>query len=242
MSYESMKPYGMALLDYFNGNSDAVLSYERDDGFVEQGPVSIFFRKPADFFPHEQKALDLCRGHILDIGAGAGIHSLALQERGLSVTAVDISPEAVEVMSGSGVKDAHCVDVNDFRGKTFDTLLLLGRGIGMAGNLKGLKNFLEDIKRLLKSGGQFILNSCDVRYTSTPEHLSYHERNIMAGRYIGEISFRLRYRNITGESFSWLHVDSERLFEYASNAGWNSEIVEQEKDGHYLARLTVEGN
>jgi len=107
MSYESMKPYGMALLDYFNGNTDAVLLLERDDGFVQEEPVSIFFRKPPDFFRHEHTALSLCYGNILDIGSGTGVHSIVLQDRGFNVTAIDISPEAVEVMSKSGVREPH---------------------------------------------------------------------------------------------------------------------------------------
>jgi hypothetical protein len=239
MTNESMKPYGLALLDYNNGNTDTVLLYERDDGFVEQGPVSIFFRKPSEFFKHEHKALDLCYGHILDIGAGAGIHSLALQNKGLKVTAIDISHEAVGIMSGSGVIDVHCSDIHDFKGKTFDTLLLLGRGIGMVGNLKGLHSFLLDIKDLLKKGGQLLLNSCDVSNTSSPEHLSYHELNIKAGRYIGEIGMKIRYKDVIGELFSWLHVDSKTLSECASKTGWNMEVIDQEEDGNYLARLTI---
>lgn len=242
MTNASMKPYGLALLDYFNGNTDAVLLYQRDDGFVEQGPVSIFFRKPSEFFKHEHKALDLCYGHVLDIGAGAGIHSLALQNRDLKVTAIDISPEAVNIMSGSGVKDVHCSDIHDFKGKTFDTLLLLGRGIGMVGNLKGLKNFLVDIRALIKKGGQLLLNSCDVSNTSSPDHISYHELNIKAGRYKGEIGMRLQYKNVVGESFSWLHVDPKTLSEYASKTGWNMEVIDQEEDGNYLTRLTIKEN
>jgi len=240
MSYETMKPFGLALLDFSKGDNDAVILLERDDGFIEKQPVSIFFRKPSDLFQLEHTALSLCFGHILDIGAGAGVHSLVLQGKGLNVTAIDILPEAVEVMSKSGVMDSYCIDVFEFKGKTFDTLLLLGRGIGMVGNLEGLNYFLTDIKRLLKSGGQLLLNSCDVTSTSIPEHLSYHKSNLEAGRYIGEIGLRLHYKDISGKSFSWLHVDSKTLSEYSYKTGWNFEIVEEEEDGNYLARLTIE--
>jgi ubiquinone/menaquinone biosynthesis C-methylase UbiE len=239
MTNESMKPYGLALLDYYHGNEDAVFLYERDDGFVEQGHVSVLFRKPSGFFKHEHKALDLCYGYVLDIGAGAGIHSLTLQDKGLKVTAIDISPEAVSIMARSGVKDVHCSDIHDLKSKTFDTLLLLGRGIGMAGNLNGLQTFLIDVKALLKKGGQLLLNSCDVSNTSSPEHLSYHELNMKAGRYIGEIGMRFRFKNVVGESFSWLHVDAKTLSEYASKTGWKAEVIDQEEDGNYLARLTI---
>ena len=240
MSYESMKPFGMALLDYANGKNDAAFFFERDDGFVEEQPVSVYFRKPSDFFQHEHTALDLCNGHILDIGAGAGIHSLYLQDKGFDVTAIDILPEAVEVMSKSGVKDSRCADIFNYSGKPFNTLLLLGRGIGMVENLLGLESFLSEVKRLLKSDGQLILNSCDVSKTSMPEHLAYQELNTKRGRYIGEIGSQLRYKNFVGKSFSWLHVDPKTLAEYSSKIGWHFEVVEQEIDGNYLARLTFE--
>ena len=239
MSRESMRPYGAALLDYFNGDRGAALSYERDDGSVWEEPVSVFFRPPAEFFRLEHTALGLCRGDTLDIGAGAGVHSLVLQERGMDVTAIDISPEAVAVMSKSGVVNPRCADVFNFSGKRFDTLLMLGRGIGMVGDLKGLAYFLRDVRRLLKSGGQLILNSCSPAPPPVPEEVSRPGVNVAAGRYIGEIGLRLFYKGIEGAPFSWLHVDPETLSGYAFKAGWQTEIVEREEDGNYLARLTA---
>jgi 2-polyprenyl-3-methyl-5-hydroxy-6-metoxy-1,4-benzoquinol methylase len=53
----------------------------------------------------EQKALKLSKGKVLDIGAGAGSHSLYLQnERNLDVTALDISPKSIEVCKLRGIK------------------------------------------------------------------------------------------------------------------------------------------
>jgi 2-polyprenyl-3-methyl-5-hydroxy-6-metoxy-1,4-benzoquinol methylase len=235
----AMKPFGMALRDYTHGETSAEMILERDDGLKESLPASLFFRPPSEFSRLENAALDLCMGHVLDIGAGAGIHALALQDRGISVTAIDISPEAVRVMSERGVKEVRCTDIFDFRTDSFDTLLLLGHCIGMAGDLKGTDRFLEKAKTLLNPGGMLLLHSLDVTCTSDPRHKAYHAMNLEASRYIGEIRLRIRYKKFLGASYSWIQLDPDTLRTRAWNEGWLTEIIRQEEDGNYLAKLTL---
>ena len=82
MNPESMKPHGLALMDYFNGDHSASIAIHRDDGHTDDMAMGVFFREPSDFSRLERVALDICRGYILDVGAGAGSDSLALQEEG----------------------------------------------------------------------------------------------------------------------------------------------------------------
>ena len=234
-----MKPNGLALLDYIQGNTSETIILERDDGYAEPMPVSVYFRKPEDFYPHEHKALELCHGRILDIGAGTGVHSLVLQERGFSVTAIDISYEAVDVMKHFGVYDARCIDIYDFETEKYDTLILLGRSIGITGDLKGLKKFLNHCKKISTPGVQILLNSCDVRKTTMPEHIKYHEANVKAKKYIGVIRVRLIYKDNVGDYFNWLHVDFQKLSENAQMCGWRSEVIAEEDNGNYLAKLSL---
>ena len=42
--------------------------------------------------------VDMATGKTLDVGAGSGCHSLVLQEKGIDVTAIDISPLSVETI------------------------------------------------------------------------------------------------------------------------------------------------
>ena len=58
-------------------------------------PVETLFRDYDSMPPLEHHALDLVKGRTLDVGAGAGCHSLVLQERGIDVDAIDISPLSV---------------------------------------------------------------------------------------------------------------------------------------------------
>ena len=76
-------------------------------------PVSHLLRTPDEMPEIERKALDMSYGKILDVGAGAGCHSLALQEMGHEVTAIDISPLCCEAMERRGIKDVRHVDLFD---------------------------------------------------------------------------------------------------------------------------------
>ncbi len=109
-----MDPHGMARLAFFEGDTNAELNGRREDGLENTIPVSQFFRDPFEFTPIENAALDLCKGRVLDEGAGSGLHSLVLQEKGVPVTSIDISPRAVEIIKQRGVKDARCSGIFQF--------------------------------------------------------------------------------------------------------------------------------
>ena len=97
-------PMGAAIRDYQSKGKASrlrVLSSMFDE---DEMPVAHLFRTFNQMPRLEQKALSMAKGRVLDIGAGAGCHALALQERGLEVKAIDISPLSCEVMSERGVR------------------------------------------------------------------------------------------------------------------------------------------
>ncbi|MHC4403905.1 MAG: class I SAM-dependent methyltransferase, partial [Planctomycetota bacterium] len=137
MDAKAMEPQGLALLAYFEGALDAELIIHRDDGVDDPVPVSHFFRDPSEFTNVETTAISLCTGHVLDAGAGTGLHSLVLQQIGLPVTAVEITRQAVAIMTRRGVRDVRHVDILDYSGGPFDTILMMGHGIGMVETIAG---------------------------------------------------------------------------------------------------------
>lgn len=233
---EREDPMGAAIRDYFRQGKSAqlkVLSSLFDD---DEMPVSHLFRSYHEMPPLEQRALNEARGKVLDVGAGAGCHALALQERGLDVTAVDISPLSCETMKERGVANVECVNIFNQRfQERFDTLLLLMNGTGIAGKLSRLPQLLSRLKQLMNPGAQILIDSSDLRYV-------YEDENgvldvDLDGAYYGEVDYQMTYRNIIGKSFDWLYADSVVLAECCRQCGLKCEILAQGNHYDYLARI-----
>lgn len=232
-----MTPYGLALLDYYNGARDKVVTMHRDDGEKFDLPIAIFFNDEPRFSMIEKKALELCFGNVLDVGAGTGRHSLFLQHNGFDTHSIDISAEAVEIMQRRGIKNVTCESVFNFHDGKFDTILLLMHGIGMVENLKGFRHFLLHAEQLLNPDGIIVFDTLDVRCTKDPKNLAYHERNKKLNRYIGEIHMQFEYKGVVGAPYIWLHIDPETLKKEVSKAGWSIKISHRELCGDYLVTL-----
>ena len=239
MKEKGMEPFGEALEDFYNGKKNVEITLIRDDGLEWNVPIEYFFRSPKDFSNLEKEAIQLCKGKVLDMGAGVGPHSLELQRLGLDVYAIDISFHACEIMQKRGVKNVQCIDFYNLTLDSFDTILLLGRSIGFVGNLKGINKFLSYSKTRLNPEGIIILDSIDILSTQEQEILNYIERNRKLGRYIGEGSFQMKYNNILGDKFQNVQIDPDTLKEISQELGLSCEILCKEEDGIYLAKIST---
>ncbi len=227
-----MDVLGQAIYDfYFRINPSRLLIHNKF-GKPDEMPVSVYFRDEDDMPDLELEALLLCRGSILDIGAGAGSHALYLQDRNKDVTALEISQMAALVMKKRGVEKIINDNIFNYAEKQFDTILLLMNGIGLAANLAGLKNFLQHCKNLLAPGGQLLFDSSDVAYL--------YKRNVPPMvDYYGEIDFRYEYKKQKTPWFSWLYIDRKTLKKIAEQDGWKTEILFDDDHDQYLVRLTL---
>lgn len=223
---------GNAIMDYYNYERNHILWVHDHHGPKVEMPVSTYFRRESMMPELELRALSLCKGKVLDIGAGAGSHTLALEDREVDVTAMDISPQLVEVMNMRGVTKSIEADIFKFNASRFDTLLLLMNGIGLVGNIDGLRRFLQHCGTLLLPDGQLIFDSSDVSYL-------YEDDIPVLDGYYGEIECRYEYRKQKSEWFSWLYIDRNTLQLVANDEGWRMEIITEDESGQYLARLTI---
>ena len=148
---------------------------------------------------------------MLDVGAGTGIHSLYLQKNGFEVCAKDISPEAVSIMKDRRITDVRLSDIMTFEDELFDTMLMMGHGIGIVETLDKLDAFLQHAHTLITKGGQILLTSHDFRDTNDPKYFAFHQRITESGRYVGEIQMSIEYKDIRGPIFNWLQVDTKLL-------------------------------
>lgn len=227
---------GEAISDYYHHQMSGKLWIHNKYGPREEMPVDTYFRSGDNFSDLEVFAMHLCKGRILDIGAGAGSHSLELQTKHTDVTALEISPLAANVISHRGVRQVVNDDIFSFKGKGFDTLLLLMNGIGLSGSISGLKRLLSHAKTLLKKDGQLIFDSSDIAYLYDGK---LPERTPASAGYYGEILYRYEYKKQKTDWFTWLYIDQHTLERVAAEAGWTCEILFEDEYDQYLARLTM---
>ena len=228
---------GRAIADYHAGGKIAKLRVFSSQFYEDEIPVATLFRSFDEMPVQEQEALRLCRGRVLDVGAGSGCHSVELMGRGLDVVAIDISELSVEVMKERGI-DAHLVNFFDKTfDEKFDTVLMAMNGIGIVGKIERLPDFFMRVKQLLAPGGQLLLDSSDIRYVFENEDGSL-DIDLAAG-YYGELDYRMQYKGVKGEKFDWLYIDFDTLSMYAEQCGLVCEKCADGEHYDYLARLSV---
>jgi hypothetical protein len=223
-------PHGLALKSYWEGNKKAAIKIHMDDGSITSMPIEIYFRKAENLPEIEKIALQLCQGFILDVGAGAGAHSLILQQKH-EVTALDISEDGVEIMNHLGIKNPICEDFLQYNtSQKFDTLLFLMNGIGVAGSITGLEKYLQKSHELTTEDGQILLDSSDLRNGEIELDFSQE--------YFGVFNYQLSFEQAIGDKYQWLYIDQELLKEVAIKCRWKTEVIYEQEDGSFLAQLT----
>lgn len=227
--------YGKALLAYFKGDRKAKVKVESNIVDTEYWKLSEFFHSWDKMSEIERRALKLCNGRTLDVGAGSGSHSLWLKDNGMEVSAIDLSPGAVEVMRERGL-EAQRQDFYALSGVRYDTLLFLMNGAGIAQTMKNLPRFLEHCKSLLNDGGQVLLDSSDLKFLYDDEDLAEMTEE---GRYYGEIDYWMSYRGETDEKFDWLFVDFNSLKLVCESCGLKAEKVYEDNHFQYLAKISL---
>ncbi len=230
-------PMGAAILDYLTTGKSDTLRIISSMFEEDEMPVPHLFRTQHDMPLLERKVLDLSRGKILDVGAGAGCHALALQKQNKDVTAIDISPLSCEAMLQRGINKVQCVNLfyESFKGK-YDTILLLMNGTGIAGKISNLPKLFKRLKELLSPDGQVLIDSSDLKYIYENKDGSF-DIDLNAA-YYGEVDYQMVYKDIEGEPFDWLYVDFPLLSTIAEANGLHAQLIAEGEHYDYLAKLS----
>lgn len=225
---------GKAIWNYYHQNSSEDIITESSVSEQDVLPVSYLFRNFAEMPPIEQKALELSKGKVLDVGAAAGSHSLYLQnQKQLDVTAIDISEKSIEICKLRGVKNSVCQNLLDFNDGTFDTILLLMNGTGIFETIDRMDDYLKKLYQLLNPGGQLLIDGTDILYMfENPEGIE-----LPADHYYGEVEYYVSYKGEEDKPFKMLYLDYDNLKTAAEEIGFKVEKVIEDEDS-YLARLT----
>lgn len=228
--------FGKAILDYQTNNKPENIITETSISEEDEMDVRYLFRDYNEMPKIEQKALQLAQGRVLDVGCGAGSHSLTLQnDRNLDVTSIDISEKAIEACKLRGLKKAKVQDVMTLENEKYDTIIALMNGTGIFGTLKDTPKFLRKLKSLLNPGGQILIDSSDIIYMFDDDEDG--GKWIPSNGYYGELTFTISYKNETETPFPWLYIDYNTLQNTSHASGLRCELLLEGEHYDYLARL-----
>lgn len=214
--------HGHAMYDYLKGKGGFEI-VERDEGFITPtNAPRVYFSKYRNWPAHEKKAMGYVRGKVLDIGCGAGRHSLYLQEKGFDVLGIDVSPLAIKVCKLRGLKKAKLISISQISSKLgrFDTLLMFGNNFGLFESFDKAKRLLKRFHRISSEKARIIAESMDPHKTTEPDHLEYHKSNIKRGRMCGQVRLRVRYKKYATPWFDYVLVSEDEMKRIFKGTGW----------------------
>jgi len=215
--------FGHAVWDCYRG-APAFELIERSDGLfaLSNGPAA-YLAEPAFWAAYEREALERhAHGRVLDIGCNAGRHALYLQQNGLDVLGVDVSPLAIAVAKERGLKRAEVLAIDDLSAElgTFDTIVMLGNNFGLFASAAKARRLLRRFKAFTRPGATLIAESLNVYETRDPDHLAYQAANRERGRMSGQIRMRARYKRFVTPWFDYLMVSPAEMETLLDGTGW----------------------
>ncbi len=231
--------FGQEMWAFYKGE-EAFEIVERDDGYFNASPGNPrnYFSEYEDWDPLDRKAMEFVKGRVLDIGCGAGRHSLYLQNKGFDVLGIDSSPRAIKVCKLRGLKKTRVMPIEElnFKPNSFDTVIMMGSNFGLFGGFKKAKRILKKLHRMTSKNGLIIANTRDTYKTSIPDHLEYHKFNRQRGRMAGQLRLRIRFRKYVGRWFDYLIVSKKEMEEILKGTGWKiREFIDTDNSAYTAA-------
>jgi SAM-dependent methyltransferase len=231
--------FGQALRAFYLNNDRAKLYSESNISHWDEYPLDYLFRDFNEMPEIERQALARAQGKVLDVGCGAGSHSLYLQNQGFDVWAIDHSQGATQVAKTRGVNQVLKTSFLDYQAGHFDTIIMLMNGTGIFESIERVPVYLNHLKTLLSPTGSVLIDSSDLQYMyDTGAQGSIW---VPADRYYGALEYRLRYKKQLSEKFSWLFMDENLFAALAESNGWSFEIIARGDHYDFLALLKPAG-
>ena len=236
MLEDQQDAYGHAMFDYLNGKGGYEI-VERDDGFFDiSGGPELYFQKFPEWSRSEQAAMEFVHGKILDVGCGAGRHSLYLQERGEEVLGIDISPLAIKVCKARALRNTRVIPLTQVSRRlgVFDTILMLGNNFALVGNPKRALWLLRKFYNMTTEMGRIIVQTRDPYQTDIAEHLEYHAHKREHGKLSGEARIRVRYEKYVTPWIDFLMVSKDEMKALLEGTRWKVREFIDRADGVYI--------
>lgn len=231
--------FGELLLSCFQGNESLEI-IEREDGFIEAGYGDRYFTAYEDWPSHQVTAMKYVSGRVLDVGCGAGTHSIFCQEQGCRVLGIDISPGAIQVSRKRGLRHSRVMSITQVGASlgVFDTILMLGGNFGTLGNSKRARRLLKRLHRMTTPTARIIAESRDPYLTTESVHRAYHKENRRRGSMAGQVRIRARFKHLKTPWFDYLFVSKEEMAQILNDTGWGVEQFLDSGGAGYIGVLS----
>lgn len=215
--------FGQALWDYHNSENESTYTTERDDGRRESAEIAHYFQPYDQWEDLTKEAMNYIRDgdSVLDVGCGAGRHTLWLQSLGHDVVAIDRSPLAIKTCEERGVEDCEVMSLSnlDFPSNSFDTVLVVGNILGLGGDVDSVKNILDEIARITTEDGRLIADTQDP-FVDDEISNEYFQKNRLSNHKATSVRFRVLYDDLVEDWLEILLLGEEELKKIVSDSPW----------------------
>ena len=178
----------------------------------------------------EKQILGFIKGKTLDVGCGPGKHILLLQDK-VDIEGIDISPKIVKLCKERGAKNCKTANIfNYIADSKYDTIVIFENSLGMAEKIERVPKLLTKLSQLLNTDGQIL----------TIGRVSKDLFNNSVSKY-EEVSIVPKWKDRTGEEFSWVLFNPTKLQEMCNDSNLKCEIIDTEESEDnkifYLAQI-----
>jgi hypothetical protein len=231
--------FGQALLDHLEGRATGTLMLEAEDNSSTPAmQPGWFFQASSEWYDWERNALDRLEGPVLDLGCGAGRAALYLQEKGLEVAAIDVSPGAVEVCSRRGLRDVRLGDLCDPpTDRHWRSILMLCGNLGLAGGWQETQDLLIKLAACSSEEAVLVGDTVDPTITDDTEEIVFQRRQVEQGCYRGHVRLRLRYGECVSPWWDQINIAISDIQSLVTGTGWSIRDHHINGIDHYVMLL-----
>ena len=141
-------------------------------------------------------------------------------------------------MQDRGVSDVRQGDIYTSDLGSYDTILLLMNGIGLAGGPEGLERLFERFHCLLRPGGRIISDAAGLDAAVRKDEFE-ELADVAIGRpQLGEVFFRLTFDDLKGPWYPWLFPTPTMTANAARTAGFDLTVIARGARGAFLAEVS----